>query len=127
MNNKKEYIGCSKCNNQKDCKILAIISFPIILKGEVIGGIGIHAEGDDARNRMINKLNFYIDFISKMSELIISKLEEKVKSIYLEDLHKRLSLVLEALDDAIISINEKNEIILVNTKFQELFQYLLNQ
>ncbi len=118
---KKEFSSCKNCLKNNDCNVESIIAFPILKNGFLIGGIGLYIEEGESKKRLIDKNESYIDFISKMSDLIISKLEEKQENIELKAFYKRMSLIVESIDFALVGIDENHNIISCNSKFKKIF------
>ena len=120
-NVKEEAEGCSTCENLEWCDINSIIAFPIIKDDVVIGCIGLYSDDAGFQAGVTEEGRFLIDFIWRMSELLISKLEEKNENLELKALQKRLSSMIEHLDTAVAGIDGKGRIIHTNSKFWEIF------
>lgn len=118
---RKENPSCWSCVNAKTCEIRSIIAYPIILKGEVLGGIGMYA-ADRGSQILLNEKNEIFDFfVKKMCEMMISKAEEKEISIAFQSTSERLRLLIESLDEAIIGFDENDSVININRKFYNIF------
>lgn len=81
---------CDKCCNKEKCRELADICTPVMLKGEILGVLGIAAFNEEQKNNILSKDKELTQLIKSMSDLISFKLEElykfEIKSI--EDMEK---------------------------------------
>lgn len=117
----KETTSCENCDKRESCDICSMIVLPILKNEGVIGSIAIYASSEEKKEKLISKKEFFIDFITKMSDLLISKLEENHENLELKVFYKRLSLIIEYLDFALIGIDENQNIINCNSKFKKMF------
>lgn len=118
---KKETDTCGKCDKKESCDICSMIALPI-LKGDVlIGSVAIYANTEEKKEKLISKKEFFIDFITKMSDLLISKLEENHENLELKVFQRRMSLIIEHIDFALIGLDENKNIINCNSKFKKMF------
>jgi transcriptional regulator with PAS, ATPase and Fis domain len=117
----KEVTSCENCDKRESCDICSMIVLPILKNEVVIGSVAIYASSEAKKEKLISKKEFFIDFITKMSDLLISKLEEKHENLELKVFYKRLSLIIEYLDFALIGIDENQNIINCNSKFKKMF------
>ncbi|MGB5824700.1 MAG: sigma 54-interacting transcriptional regulator [Proteocatella sp.] len=114
--------GCLICKSNLHCPVLSIIAIPILRNEKVIGAIGIYANSRESKQKLILKREFFIGFISNMSELIISKLEEKEENIELKAFQEKFSMIVESIDIPILGIDENRKIIHCNNRFKKLFR-----
>ena len=119
-NAKQENYGCSVCLN-KNCTTESIIGYPLICDEKVVGAIGIYAQDQNQRSKLISQKKFFIDFIDNMSELIINKIVEEQQNVELLVSQKRLSEIIESINFALISIDENNHVIHYNQRFRNFF------
>lgn len=118
---KKEIDTCGKCDKRESCDICSMIALPI-LKGDIlIGSVAIYANSKEKKEKLISKKEFFIDFITKMSDLLISKLEENHENLELKVFQRRMSLIIEHIDFALIGLDENKNIINCNSKFKKMF------
>ncbi len=120
-NRKQENSGCEVCEKRHSCDVQSIIAFPLFKDNDVIGGIGLYIKEQQSNIPLVDKTKSYIEFISNMGELIISKLEERQENIELNAYYKRMSLIVESIDFALIAIDENYNIISCNTRFNKMF------
>ncbi|WP_206458883.1 sigma-54 interaction domain-containing protein [Anaerovorax sp. IOR16] len=114
--------GCQICPKKENCPVKAIIGFPIQKGGRVYGAMGIYASSYHMTERLLNKKKFFIEFISNMSDLLISKLEEKQENVELKAFQKKFSRIVESIDIPILGLDENREVIHCNKRFRDLFQ-----
>lgn len=123
INNVKETAeGCKMCNQADDCDINSIIAFPIKKNFRVTGCIALYSKEVSFEDPNKGKEVFLVDFISKMSELLISKLDEKNENIKLKAMQERMSSVIEHLDTAVAVVDENSLIIHTNSRFRNMFK-----
>lgn len=87
---KKDFAGCLSCPERNDCDINAMISVPIIDGDEIYGAIGLYAHGKDDVKRLMEKNRDFLEFIHRMSELLIMKLKETSETKKLQETVKKL-------------------------------------
>jgi len=120
---KTETATCKNCSKKENCDICSMIVLPI-MKGEIlIGSVAIYASTEEDKKKLIHKRKFFIDFITKMSDLLISKLEENHENLELKVFYKRLALLIEYIDFALIGLDENHNIINCNSKFRKMFGF----
>jgi transcriptional regulator with GAF, ATPase, and Fis domain len=90
--------GCKICSNINSCDIQAIVGVPIKYQGKVIGSIGILAATDNTKKKLLDKQDYFIDFINQMADLLISKLMEREKNIQLKIMRKRLISIIDSIE-----------------------------
>lgn len=82
--------GCFTCPKKKECDVNSIICMPIMDGIEVLGGIGIYAHEKEDINRLIEKNKDFVEFIQRISELLIMKVHEEEQRRKLEQTVKQL-------------------------------------
>lgn len=87
---KKNYDGCRHCIEQNLCDVNAMISIPIMDGGEIYGGIGLYAHEKEDVRRLMEKYKDFLEFIKRMSELLVMKLKENTKTQELKKTVKQL-------------------------------------
>lgn len=118
---KREITTCENCHKREHCDICSMIVLPILKIDNVVGSVAIYASSEEKKEKLISKKEFFIDFITKMSDLLISKLEENYENLELKVFYKRLSLIIEYIDFALIGLDENKNIINCNSKFKKMF------
>jgi len=69
--------GCIHCPKKEQCDINSIICLPIIDGKNVLGGIGIYAHNKEDVQRLIEKNKDFVEFLYRISELLIMKANEE--------------------------------------------------
>lgn len=87
---KKDFAGCLNCPEKNDCDVNAMISIPIIDGEELFGAIGLYAYEKDDMKRLMEKNKDFLEFIHRMSELLIMKLKETSETQKLQETVKKL-------------------------------------
>lgn len=82
--------GCFSCPKRKQCDVNSIICVPILDGPEIIGGIGLYAHEKEDINRLIEKNKDFVEFIHRISELLIMKAHEEEQRRKLEQTVKQL-------------------------------------
>ncbi len=118
---KSENPGCATCNRKENCDVISIIVHPIICDKKTIGAIGIYAKSEEQQDRLIKNEASYISFIQNMCQMITGKLDDEASRIHLLTTSKKMEEVIEAINFPFININEKNEILHYNKRFEDLF------
>lgn len=76
---KKELQGCLTCPERSKCDICAMITVPIIDGKTVYGAIGIYTNEDGQVDRLVNQYNNFFEFLHRIAELLVMKLNEEGK------------------------------------------------
>lgn len=118
--------SCLCCKKKTTCDINSIIAYPMISLDEVIGAIGLYSNNDKFFADE-EKEDFFNEFLEKISELIISKAEESRYNDFLTVSNSRLESIIEHIDLAVCSLNEKNVTTCCNKRFIEMFELHDNQ
>ncbi|MBR3705421.1 MAG: sigma 54-interacting transcriptional regulator [Firmicutes bacterium] len=118
---KKENPRCHKCIYADSCKINSIISMPIKSGNETIGGIGLYSYDQESQSTLLKKMDSLIEFVDRILDMLLSKIEEKAARIELETAKEQQRLIIQTLDEAIIGFDEKDNIIHRNPKFDIMF------
>ncbi|PAB57147.1 sigma 54-interacting transcriptional regulator [Anaeromicrobium sediminis] len=121
LDSNESHQGCAKCANREKCNVISIVGMPIIYEDNIIGSIGILAESQNSKEILLSKKEYYMGFISKMSDLLISKVRERKKNIELKILRKRLLSIVDSIDGALISSDGSGHIIHWNTNIKDFF------
>lgn len=113
--------GCSLCENFKTCDINSIIAFPVLKNEVVIGCIALYSKDRSLSDTKMDRVGQLEEFISKMSELLISKLDENQENYELSILKKQLQGVVDNIGSAVVCIDNRKHIIYGNQLFVRLF------
>ena len=117
---KSDNPACRECVNLDKCQVEAMIGVPIEYEDKVVGGIGILAENMESRQRLQQKQEYYLSFITHMSELLKSKLSEKEQNIKLLLHQEQLAAILNSVDSGIIAVDEQGFLVHCNDEAGEI-------
>ena len=113
---------CKECDKSLDCKEYAEVCCPIICEEKSYGVIGLIAfTKEQAKIINSNKENL-LNFLGKMADLISNKLKAQIRTYELELEKKKLEILIDSMDKAIVSINKYGKIEKYNSKFIEIFK-----
>ena len=87
---KKDFAGCKNCPEKNACDVNAMISIPIIDGEDIYGAIGLYAHGKEDVKRLMEKNKDFLEFIHRMSELLVMKLKETSETKKLKETVKQL-------------------------------------
>jgi len=96
---------CEGCLERDICKEKAILLVPIKIGEEVIGGMGLIALTDREKNRLMNNLENYTQFVLRMADLMAAKVENKLKSDENSVLSNNLNTIIESYPYGIMSVD----------------------
>ena len=112
---------CKVCSNNGECKEHAEVCCPITLDGYAYGVVGLIAFNNEQSSIISNNSKDLINFLGKMADLISSKLKAQNKTEELELEKKKLEILLNNMNKAIVSIDTKGNIDKYNVKFRDIF------
>lgn len=112
---------CKSCIHYKKCKELGEICCPIIANNQVIGVIGLLAFNQTQRDKLFGELEANLNFLTKMAELIASKMLEHHYEQKESLLKQKISTGINFLEQGIILINSKMECEYINSRARQLF------
>lgn len=112
---------CKECCNSGSCKEFAEVCCPIILDGYAYGVVGLIAF--DEKQSLIIKENAkdLTNFLGKMADLISDKIKAQNKTEELELEKKKLEILLNGMNKAVVSTDIMGNIDKYNSKFQQIF------
>ncbi|SCI19619.1 Transcriptional regulatory protein ZraR [uncultured Clostridium sp.] len=113
---------CIVCDNNQFCKEYAEVCCPITLDGHSYGVIGLIAFNEEQKERIMHNIEGLLNFLGKMADLISNKLKAQIKTEELELEKKKLEILIDSMDKAIVSIDVNGKIDKYNSKFKEFFE-----
>ncbi|WP_312699769.1 sigma 54-interacting transcriptional regulator [Sedimentibacter sp.] len=119
IENPKENLMCLNCMDAADCKELIEFCIPIKYNDEIIGVLGMCAYDELARHNLLLNKESYMNFESRLSDLISTILSEKNTVKMLEYRSSELLTLINSLNDGIIVINNNKDIITTNKYINE--------
>lgn len=105
---------CEGCEIKNNCDITYKIITPIIKEDETIGVINIVSKDDIIKNRLIENLELYKDFICQFSELIAMKVTETEAAENRKAMVVMLKIIIQNMDEGAIIIDSKGQINTIN-------------
>ncbi|WP_455543079.1 sigma-54 interaction domain-containing protein [Intestinibacter sp.] len=112
---------CKSCDHIHGCKEFAEVCCPIVLDGKSYGVIGLIAFNNEQSKIMKGNIDDLMNFLKKMADLISGKLKAQIKTEELEVEKKKLEILLDSMDKAVVSVDINGYVDKCNHKFKELF------
>lgn len=123
IENPRSCIECTICEAKGRCDEKAEVCFPIIIDDRVEGVIGMIIFDDDKKKIFLQKKDSYKDFDKRMGDLISSRIREKNINHKLEYKSKELLTVIDSVNEGIIIIDNKNNILNLNKYIKDKFHF----
>ncbi|MDW8801618.1 sigma 54-interacting transcriptional regulator [Clostridium sp. A1-XYC3] len=105
---------CTSCDERGCCREKMETCTPIKLSGEIIGVIGLICSSDEQKVRLIENLEFYLQFLAQISEFISAKAYEFLENGRNQSMVKLLNQVINSVDKGVLVINNNSEIVHMN-------------
>ena len=112
---------CNECFSKNKCKEFAEVCCPIICDGHSYGVVGLIAFTREQADIIKNNIDGLMNFLGRMADLISNKLKAQIKTYELELEKKKLEILLNSMDKAIVSIDTNGNIDKFNHKFKKIF------
>ncbi|MCC3869022.1 sigma-54 interaction domain-containing protein [Terrisporobacter mayombei] len=112
---------CKECSNSGSCKEYAEVCCPITLDGYAYGVVGLIAFNEEQSSIITDNAKDLTNFLGKMADLISNKLKAQNKTEELELEKKKLEILLNGMNKAVVSIDTRGNIDKYNVKFRESF------
>ena len=112
---------CKVCSNNGNCKEHAELCCPITLDGYSYGVVGLIAFNKEQSDIIKDNAKDLTNFLGKMADLISNKLKAQIKTEELELEKKKLEILLNSMNKAVVSIDKEGNIDKHNVKFNEIF------
>lgn len=106
---------CKGCTFYGRCRELIEINAPILLKDSCIGIISVTCYEGKQRDRILEKLKACCSFIMQMSILLASRAQEVFAKHELQLSASRLSTIIDAVDEGIISLDRQGHVNFCNS------------
>ena len=119
-NAKEESEGCINCPNKAGCHTETIIAYPIIRDGVLYGGIGVYSDVRRHKERLLKFQKVMLEYLDAVGDLIITKLEDEKSSVETKAENLRMNSIIETLDFALLSFDEKYNILYSNGMMKEI-------
>ncbi|WFD11251.1 sigma-54 interaction domain-containing protein [Tepidibacter hydrothermalis] len=122
IENPREDKICKMCKDKEQCKEFAEVCCPIALEEKIYGVIGLIAFTREQGNNIKNNKSQLMSFLTKMADLISSKIKVENKSYEIKIQAKRLEMLLNNMDKAVVSTDVYGNIDKYNDKFKNIFK-----
>jgi transcriptional regulator with PAS, ATPase and Fis domain len=122
IENPREDKICKMCKDKNQCKEFAEVCCPIALEEKIYGVIGLIAFTQEQGDNIKNNKSQLMSFLTKMADLISSKIKAENKSYEIKIQAKRLEMLLNNMDKAVVSTDVYGNIDKYNDKFKSIFQ-----
>ncbi|KXG75144.1 sigma-54-dependent Fis family transcriptional regulator [Thermotalea metallivorans] len=117
----RSHPACLKCEDKEGCKEYAQVCCPIKVNHQVLGVIGLIAFEEEQKNDIVNNQVNLMEFLSRMADLIATKVVEEENTEKIKMLAKELEIVLDAVDRGIVAVDVAGKILHHNVKAARLF------
>ena len=117
FNPKEDYI-CLNCSIKDKCLEVANVTCPIIGPNEILGFISFAAFDQEQKQRLVNAEAYHADFITKMAELIGSKVAEEEVKMNLERSVSKFQAIINSVHEGIIVLDVEGKITDCNNSIQ---------
>jgi transcriptional regulator with PAS, ATPase and Fis domain len=105
---------CAKCAFRSKCREMAEISFPVLMNDKPIANLALIAFTEEQRRLLLDKRQIWIEYLSKMANLMAHKLESNEKTRYLTELKHQLETLINRVDQGIVYIGLGGNILFFN-------------
>ena len=112
---------CIDCYNRESCEELAELCIPIHFNEKIIGVLGMCAFNEKAKDNIINNRDSYIKFETQLSNIISAMIGKKTYGELLEYRSTELITLINALNEGIIILDDKMQIMTRNKFVNEKF------
>jgi transcriptional regulator with PAS, ATPase and Fis domain len=113
--------ACEKCEAKQGCKEYAQVCCPIKINGRVKGVIGLIAFDQEQKRSMVTNKENLLQFLTRMGDLIATKLVEEEKTQKINLLAKELEVLLDSMDMGVVSVDINGNILHYNSKTMSIF------
>ncbi|MCG7337587.1 sigma 54-interacting transcriptional regulator [Sporosarcina sp. ACRSM] len=113
---------CERCKFFGNCSETGEICAPITFQGQPIGVIGLLAFNEDQRLRLFENTEGILTFLSKMADLLASKLHEHEMIQQLTRSSEKMDKIMNLVNQGIIVIDEAGSIQEINVKAELLME-----
>jgi len=105
---------CKKCGMRGECKEMAEISFPILHNGKPVGNLALIAFTKSQRKLLLDNRDNYIEFLTKMANLLSHKLDASDKERHVTLLKQQLETFINKIEQGMIYISPDFRVLFFN-------------
>lgn len=121
IENPRLHEACSSCINNDGCKEYAQVCCPIKVDDNIVGIMGLIAFNEKQRDIILENKENLLEFLSRMSELVASKIKENRKTQKVNLMARELEILVNSMDSGVISTDENGMILRYNLIAEEMF------
>ncbi|WIF94245.1 sigma 54-interacting transcriptional regulator [Caminicella sporogenes] len=128
IENPRIHKACSRCKKKESCREFAQVCCPIKVNGTIIGVIGLIAFDEKQKASILSNKHNLLEFLSRMADLLATKLIEKKKSEEIKLLIGELEVLFDSIDRGLMLVDVEGNILHYNSKAVEIFgkEYINN-
>lgn len=105
---------CKSCGFYGNCMEAGEISAPIFMNNEIIGFIGLLAFSEEQRERLFIDIEGILLFLSKLADLLASKIEQGRILEEMKNQAEKLDHVINLMDQGVLIVTENFKILQAN-------------
>ncbi|MBW6408758.1 sigma-54 interaction domain-containing protein [Clostridium weizhouense] len=105
---------CNECKKKNNCNEFMEICVPIKYEESTFGVIGLVCSNQDQKDKLKSNLSIMIKFLEQIAEFISIKVIEQNQILENENNIKFFKEIINSVDDGIITVDIKDEIITAN-------------
>ncbi len=107
--------ACETCRLRDNCAELAEVCCPINARGSTVGIIALVAFSEAQRQTLLEQQRDLLDFITRMAELLASKISEQETLQQLQVTKQQLETVMNSVQEGILAVDRLGRVVNMNT------------
>jgi sigma-54 dependent transcriptional regulator, acetoin dehydrogenase operon transcriptional activator AcoR len=113
---------CRECEKSGCCGETMEVCIPIKLQEQIIGVIGLICTNLKQKKRLKSNMDTYMQFLGQIADFISAKVYEKSENERNDGTSKLFGQIIDSIDEGILVINSRNEIIHSNENASKLLK-----
>lgn len=113
---------CNDCNISGKCFYTAGIFCPILLNGKAVGIISFISFDEEQRQTILANVDRFTDFITKMSDLLASKMATFKTMVELELTNEHLKTIINNIREGIFAVDNEGVISYMNLSAEKILK-----
>lgn len=106
---------CETCPTKETCLEKAEIALPIRYKDNIVGVIGLICFTDVQKDKLLNNIDINLRFIGRMSDLIVTKINEHILQHEEEIVKMQLINIIDSINQGLIVVDETGKVMYFNS------------
>lgn len=119
LSNPGQHPLCEGCTEKEECFYTAGLYYPILLKGVCYGVISLIGFNEEQKQIIMENSNPFMNFISKMADLLASKIQELMSLEELNKTNEYLDTIISSVHEGIIACDREGIITCFNRSAEE--------